>query len=338
MSLFERLQKSRGQQASALATRLEQQGQKTFKKDPRIWKWTWNDKGVSENTIRLLPIPMVDMKKQEDGDIPEDQQLTPVAMVIRHQFQGPGGWYINNSPQTFGEDDPVRDHDQPLWQQQKATNDETLKTKLKSRLPDTKYYVNILVIKDKNVPENNGKVMLMEYGAGLKKFIDSAQSPKFETDKPFDPYDPWEGADLIMNMVGEEKAFGNWKGLVPNFGTLKWATPAPMGDEAFIEEIWSKEHSLFEFFDRKNYKSYTELEAQLRKVLQIPNDQPLSEHGASNMAHSPTQEQHRQADSTSSANTQEEKKVEPQKQTEPQPNNGAGGENTLDDFAQYLQE
>lgn len=289
-SLFDRLKQSRGQQASQLQQRLEQQGQKSFKKDPRIWKWTFNKDAVSENIIRFLPIPMVDMKKQEDGLIPEDSVLTPVAMLMKHQFEGPGGWYINNSPQTFGEKDPVREHDYPLWQQQKATKDEALKERLKKRLPDTKYYANILIINDVNVPENNGKVMLLEFGAAVKKILDAAQTPKFSNQKAFDPYDIWEGADLNLNLIGEKKKFGNWEGLVADFKNVTWATPAPLfnGDEAKQMEVWEKEHSLFEFYDPANFKTYEELETQLRKVLQIPEGQPLVESAAATVAQSPS--------------------------------------------------
>lgn len=139
-NLFDRLKQSRGQQAEAMQQRLAQQGQRVGGgRDPRIWKWTWNDKGTSENIIRFLPIPLVDMKAQEEGTIPEDAVLTPCAMIMKHAFQGAGGWYIENSPQTFGNDDPVRDHDRPLWAQQKETNDEKLKTVLKNvcRTPNT---------------------------------------------------------------------------------------------------------------------------------------------------------------------------------------------------------
>lgn len=291
MSLFDRLKQTRGQQTDQMQKRLEQQGQRTGGgKDPRIWKWSWNKEAISENVIRFLPTPLVDMKAQDEGNIPETDILTPVAMVMKHAFQGPGGWYINNSPQTFGEDDPVRDHDRPLWAQQKATNDERLKDVLKKRLPDTKYYANILVIKDVNNPENNGKVMLLEFGPAVKKLLDQAQNPKFSTDPKFDPFDMWEGADLNLNLFGEQKKFGNWEGLVANFSKVTWANPAPLGeDDAYREKIWEQCHSLFEFFNRANYKTYEELEKQLRKVLAIPEGQPLVEAGAAEMAHAPAE-------------------------------------------------
>lgn len=342
-SLFDRLKSSRGTNATAMQTRLEQQGQSGYKKDPRIWKWVWNKDGVSENVIRLLPIPMVDLKKQEAGEIPEDCVLTPVALVLKHSFQGPGGWYINNSLQTFGEDCPVRDHDRPIWAQLKERPDEALKEKMKDRLPKTDYYVNILVINDANDPTNNGQVRLLEYGMALKKFIDTAQNPKFSTDVKFDPFDPWEGANILLNLSSEERTFKGKTVRVPKFETVKWDKPSLLGDDAFIQEIWEKEHSLYEFHDRKNYKTYAELEAQLRKVLVIPADQPLVENGVGTMAHAPasqggsstgtaTQSQEKQAPAAGS----EAKQDVGTPQTSSASTSSPSSAGTIDDFENFL--
>lgn len=342
-SLFDRLKQSRGQQAEAMQTRLAQQGQRTGSgKDPRIWKWTWNKEGVSENIIRFLPVPLVDMKSQEDGNIPEDSVLTPCAMIMKHAFQGVGGWYMENSPQTFGHDDPVRDHDRPLWGRQKETNDEKLKDTLKKRLPDTKYYANILIVKDVNAPENNGQVRLLEFGPAVKKILDSAQNPKFSTDPKFDPFDAWEGADLILNLYGEEKQFGNWKGLVANFTNVKWATPAALGTDEYIQEVWEKEHSLFEFFNPANYKSYEDLEKQLRKVLAIPADQPLVENGVTTMAHAPT---HQEVKQPTAADSVKQQQAAPSQAQQTQTTQATGGASpdakqtaSIDDFEAFLKE
>ncbi len=344
-SLFDRLKQSRGQQSDALQKRLEQQGQRSAAaKDPRIWKWTWNKEGISENIIRFLPIPLVDLKAQEEGNIDAEQILTPVAMIMRHSFQGAGGWYIENSPQTFGNEDPVRDHDRPLWAQQKATNDEKLKDVLKNRLPNTKYYANILVIKDVNVPENNGKVFLLEFGPAIKKFLDAAQNPKFATDPKFDPFDMWEGADLILNLVGEKRKFGNWEGLVPVMDNVKWDVVSSLGGEGeqgekYKEEIWEKEHSLFEFFNPANFKSYEELEKRLRKALAIPDGQPLVENGAASVATAPTHQESSRPTAQESLNQQQAQPSQAQRSQEKKPDAPAADAkqtSSLDAFEQFL--
>lgn len=355
-SLFDRLKKTRGQSAGteALAKRLEQQGQGGFQKDNRIWKHTFNDKGVTENIIRFLPTPQVDMVAQDEGRVPADFVIAPVALIIRHQFQGPNGWYVANSPQTFGEDDPVRDHDRPLWTRQKETNDEALKDKLKTRLPSTDYYANILVIKDGTVPENNGKVFLYKFGNGVKKHLDAAQNPKFSTDAKFDPFDAWEGHNFIMNMTGEKKKIGTWEGLVGDLATCKWdgnATPLADTDEG-IEEIWGKAYSLYEFYDRKNFQTYDELAVKFRKVMNIPADAPLVENAAATMAHAPTSQATKPATTAQQApaNTgtgnatapvQEKQATEPVKEETPLSAQKAGDDDkqppaNLDEFEQWI--
>jgi hypothetical protein len=329
-----------------MQARLAQQGQKSgFQKDPRIWKWTWNKDGISQNTIRFLPVPLVDIKAQDEGTIDKDQILTPCAMVMKHQFQGPGGWYIENSPQTFGNDDPVRDHDRPLWKQQKDTNDDKLKDVLKKRLPDTKYYANILVIEDVNVPENNGKVFLLEFGPAILKILDQAQNPKFPTDPKFDPYDLWEGANLNLKLFSEQKKFGNWEGPVANFSNVSWAAPAPLSDdEAYMEDVWSREHSLFEFFNPANFKSYEDLEKRLRKVLAIPDDQPLVENGAATMAHAPTNQtagqqpvkQQTAQDSLNQQQSQQSQSAVNQQSAAQQPD--PKGTGSIEDFEAFLKQ
>lgn len=344
-SLFDRLKKTRGQNTEAMQARLAQQGQRTgYQKDPRIWKWTWNDKGVSENVIRFLPIPLVDMKAQEEGNIPEDSVLTPCALLMKHSFQGVGGWYVENSPQTFGLEDPVRDHDRPLWQQQKATNDESLKNVLKDRLPDTIYYANILVIKDGTNPENNGKVFLLEFKNAVKKILDTATSPKFSTDPSFDPFDLWEGADLLLNLSSETKKIGNWEGPVPNFAGVKWDTPRPLfnGDDKLIEDVWAKEHSLFEFFNPANFKSYEELEKRLRKVLAIPDGQPLVESGAATMAQSPSTPPEKPKQNAQESLNQQQSQPSQASQSQQQSTGGAQPDATntadMDMFEKFLKE
>ena len=51
--------------------------------------------------IRFLPAP-------EGEDI-------PWAKDLDHAFQGPGGWYIENSLTTLNEKDPVSEYNRELW-------------------------------------------------------------------------------------------------------------------------------------------------------------------------------------------------------------------------------
>lgn len=262
---FNALRARKGTNMAALQKTLDKTEGGGYKKDERIWKPT-NKDNKSSNIIRFLPISFADLTAVEAGTYKEED-LTPMAKIIKHYFQGPKGWYIENSPQTFGEADPVREHDQPLWKVCKERSDAQMKAVLMKRLPATEYYANVLVIKDGAVPENNGKVFLYQFGETVRKLIEKANNPEFETDVKFDPFDIFEGAALNLNLTYEKKVIGNRESVVPNFSNVKWGTIGPLGDEAEMERVWKASYSLQEFYDRKNFKSYDELKAKFAKTM-----------------------------------------------------------------------
>ncbi len=69
--------------------------------DDRLWKPELDKSGNGYAVIRFLPPP-------------EGEEL-PWAKVFSHAFQGPGGWYIENSLTTIGKSDPVGDLNRKLW-------------------------------------------------------------------------------------------------------------------------------------------------------------------------------------------------------------------------------
>jgi hypothetical protein len=267
---FNALRARKGTNFQSLQTKLEKTGQSGgFKKDERLWKPTRNAKdNKSVNIIRFLPIAYVDEVGVEEGKY-KGEDLTPMAKILKHAFQGPKGWYIENSLQTFGEDCPVRAFDGPLWGTAKKNNDEILKNTLKKRLPNTTYYANVLIIKDGTNPENNGKVMIYEFGETVRKLLEKCNKPEFDTDPIFDPFDMFEGADLLLNLTYTKKKIGEKEFDVANFDSVRWAPPAPLagGDEQEMERIWKAEHSIADFYDRKHFKSYDDLKAKYEKVM-----------------------------------------------------------------------
>lgn len=268
---FNALRARRGSSFEAINKKAEQTGGSGgFKKDERIWKPAANKENKSSNVIRFLPVSYVDMVAVNEGKINETD-LVPMAKILHYSFQGPSGsWFIEKSPQTFGEASPVREHDGPLWKQAKDNNDEALKNILKKRLPKTTYYACIYVIKDGTNPENNGKVMIYEFGETVRKILDKADKPEFDTEVKFDPFDPWAGKNLILNLTYTKKKIGDREANVPNFDNVKWSDVVPLfEDESEIERVWKTQYSIAEFYNRKNFKSYDELKAKFNKVMGI---------------------------------------------------------------------
>ena len=60
--------------------------------DERLWKLECDKSGNGYAVIRFLPAP--------------DGEDLPFVKLYSHAFQGPGGWYIENSLTTLGQKDP----------------------------------------------------------------------------------------------------------------------------------------------------------------------------------------------------------------------------------------
>lgn len=211
--------------------------------DNRMWKPEVDKAGNGYAVIRFLPAP-------EGEDI-------PFVRIWDHGFQGPTGkWYIENSLSSIGEKDPVGELNSKLWNSG-LESDKEIARKQKRRLS---YYSNIYVVKDPAHPENEGKVFLFKYGKKIFDKINDLMNPAFEDEKPINPFDLWAGANFklkIRNVEGYR-----------NYDKSEFDSPGPLSDnDDELESIWKKEHSLQSFLDRKNFKSYAELEAKLNQVL-----------------------------------------------------------------------
>ena len=211
--------------------------------DDRYWKPEVDKSGNGSAIIRFLPAP-------EGEDM-------PWAQVWSHGFKGPGGWYIENSLTTIGQQDPVSEYNSTLWNNGTDAGKEQARDQ-KRRLS---YYSNILVVKDDANPSNEGKVFLYRYGKKIFDKLKDVMNPEFEDDERFNPFDFWEGANFrlrIRNVDGYR-----------NYDKSSFDSPTELfdGEEDKIESIWKQEYSLAELVDEKNFKSYDELKAKLNRAL-----------------------------------------------------------------------
>ena len=213
-------------------------------RDQRLWKPEVDKSGNGYAVLRFLPAP-----KSEDD---------PWVKIYDHGFQGPGGWYIENSRTTLGagEKDPLSEHNSMLWNSGIESNKDIAR-KQKRRL---KYYSNILVVKDPANPQNEGKVFLYQYGAKIFEKLKNAMQPEFEDESPVNPFDLWEGANFKLKIR-------NYEGY-RNYDKSEFESASPVdGEDSRLEEIWNSQYSLVEFLDPKNFKSYEELQTRLSRVL-----------------------------------------------------------------------
>lgn len=212
--------------------------------DTRLWKCQQDKVGNGYAVIRFLPAPAG-----------EDM---PFVQMFTHGFQGPGGYYIENSLTTLGGDkiDPVAELNKQLWNSGVEANKEIAR-KQKRKL---NYYSNIYVIKDPANPKNEGKVFLFKYGKKIFDKLNYLMNPEFEDDEPINPFDLWTGATFKLKIR-------NYEGYA-NYDKSEFEKAGPLSDDdEELERIWKQEYSLKEILDPKNFKSYEVLKARLDKVL-----------------------------------------------------------------------
>lgn len=213
--------------------------------DDRLWKPTVDKAGNGYAVIRFLPAPA-----GED---------VPFVRIFTHGFKGPGGWYIENSLTTFGNDvaDPVAEMNRQLWNTEIKENQELVSRERKRRL---NYYSNIYVVKDPGNPAFEGKVFLFKYGKKIFDKLSDLMHPQFEDEKPVNPFDLWTGANFKLKV----RKFEGY----PNYDKSEFDSAGPLADDDDeLERIWKSQFSLQELLDKKNFKSYDQLKERLGKVL-----------------------------------------------------------------------
>ena len=235
-------QSSLGSLTAKLVKEVEKTNKGGGSGDDRLWKPEVDKAGNGYAVIRFLPAP--------------DGEDLPWAKLYSHAFQGPGGWYIENSLTTNGAKDPVSEYNSELWNTG-IDSDKEIARKQKRKLS---YYSNIYVVKDPSNPENEGKVFLYKYGKKIFDKVMSAMQPEFEDEEPINPFDFWAGADFKIKI---KKVAGYW-----NYDSSEFARPgALLDDDDAMEAIWKKEYSLTEITSGDQFKSYDELKKRLDYVL-----------------------------------------------------------------------
>jgi len=231
-----------GNLTAKLVKEVEKMNTSSGSSDDRLWKLDVDKSGNGYAVIRFLPAP-----NGED---------LPFVKLYSHAFQGPGGWYIENSLTTLGQKDPVSELNSELWNNGTDAGKE-LARKQKRKLT---YVSNIYVVKDPANPANEGKVFLFKFGKKIFDKLTAAMQPEFEDEEAIDPFDFWQGANFKLkakNVAGYR-----------NYDSSEFAASSPLlDDDDAMEAIWKKQYSLAELVAADQFKSYDELKKRLDYVL-----------------------------------------------------------------------
>ena len=241
---FENLKRNRDQISKLVSAAEKVNGNTDTKSyaDERIWKPTVDKAGNGYAVIRFLPAP-------------EGEEL-PWVRYWDHGFKGPTGlWYIENSLTSIGQNDPVGELNSRLWNSGIESDKEKARTQ-KRRLH---YVTNIYIVSDPSNPDNEGKVFLYKFGKKIFDKIMDVMQPAFQDETPINPFDFWEGANFklkIRNVEGYR-----------NYDKSEFDSASQLAEDDQLESVYGKMHSLKEFTEPSNYKTYDELKAKLMRVL-----------------------------------------------------------------------
>lgn len=239
--------KKKSQDISKLTQELEKmnKGGAESYKDDRFWRPELDKAQNGFAVIRFLP--------------PVEGEEVPWVRVFNHGFKGPGGWFIENCPTTVGKKCPICEANSELWN----SGSESSKTLASSRKRKLTYIANILVVQDPKHPENEGKVFLFKFGKKIfDKIMEKLQPESNEYDpvEPLNVFDFWAGANFKLRVRSVA-------GYV-NYDKSEFDSPTALlnGDDAKLESLWKTQHSLKDFTDPAEFKSYEELKAKFESV------------------------------------------------------------------------
>ena len=250
---FSDLKKNKGNVFQSLQKKLEE-GTKVGSVDERFWKPTTDKAGNGFAIIRFLP-------SCEGEDM-------PFVKLFSHAFQGPGGWYIENSLTTLGKQDPCGEYNRELWN----SGDQTLQEQVRRQSRKTQFYSNIYVVKDTGNPENEGRVFLYRYGKSIhNKIQEAVAGNELEGVSGINPFDFWTGANFKLRT---KKKAG-----YPNYEDSAFDTPGTLGDfsDKELEAIWKKQYALDPLVAPENFKTYEQLSERLNTALNLKGKMTVEE-------------------------------------------------------------
>ena len=210
--------------------------------DDRYWKLTVDKAQNGHAVIRFLPA--------------SQGETVPWVRMWSHGFQGPGGWYIENSLTTLGQKDPVSEYNTKLWNSG-VDSDKEVARKQKRKL---QYIANIFVVSDPANPDNEGKVFLFKFGKKIFDLINDKMNPEFDDETPVNPFDLWNGCNFRLRA---RKVAG-----FRNYDKSEFDSQTALADDdAELERIWNTQYSLEELIAPDQFKSYDELKSRFEKVI-----------------------------------------------------------------------
>lgn len=217
------------------------------KEDPKEWKIKTDAAGNGEALIRFLP------SKTEDG--------LPIVKLVNHSFKVNGKWYWENCSSTHGDFDSC-----PVC---KYINEKDLyntdKTEWQLIKRKASYYANILVLKDPQAPENEGKVFKFRFGQKIyDKIVAMVNVNTDMGEVPVDVTCVFSGANFLMKAKKVDKH--------QNYDDSRFMQQSQLPkieDEAYQKYLMENMVDLSEIVAPSQFKPFDELETKFKKTMGV---------------------------------------------------------------------
>lgn len=216
--------------------------------DDRFYKLKRDENGNGAAIIRFLPDPNMKLLQQ----------------LYRINCNGQKGaerrWVSELSPQNINQPDPFHKMWADLWQAGK-------KEEARQFARQTRFYTNILVIKDPAEPANEGKVFLLDLSQSLKLMLENAMFPS-DADRalgaePKALFNPLQGHNFKLVSSKAATGFLTYE----KSSVMDPVTSVFDSKEEAVAFIKENCYPLDDFLKPENYKTYEELQAKLDYVM-----------------------------------------------------------------------
>lgn len=196
-------------------------------------------------------------------------EFTPYIENRTHMYQfEEGKWFGCDCLEKYGQKCPICEYNHQLYTCGKFTKEEARPLRLPN--PRRRFISNVLIVKNNNAPETEGKVYRFEYGIQIMDMIRNAMNGYDDPDEGthvdgFNPFDWKTGANFIYKAT--QGAMG------PNLKESKFGKQRPISDKANkelsdkqIDEIEAQLYTLSEYEHKaEDARSYDEIVDYFKK-------------------------------------------------------------------------
>lgn len=216
--------------------------------DDRFYKLKRDENGNGAAIIRFLPDPNMKLMQQI------------FRINVNNQKGAERRWVSELSPQNINQPDPFHKAWADLWQAGK-------KEEARMFARQTRFYTNILVIKDPANPANEGKVFLLDLSQSLKLMLENAMFPS-EADRalgaePKALFNPLQGHNFKLVSSKAATGFITYE----KSSVMDPVTSVFDSKEEAVTFIKENCYPLDDFLKPEAYKSYEELQEKLNYVM-----------------------------------------------------------------------